>query len=131
MALSAAAGPISNLLLAVVFALLLKVYITFYSVVPLMGAASDTIIYLVYVFLVLGIRLNVTLAVFNLIPVPPFDGSRVAYVFLPPKYYFAVMKYEQYIYIGLMLLLLLGVLDPILNFVSGNIMNLLFLAVGL
>ena len=40
--------------------------------------------------------LNFSLAIFNLIPVPPFDGSRLAFIFLPDKIYFGLMKYERY-----------------------------------
>ena len=43
---------------------------------------------------------------FNLIPVPPFDGSRIALAFLPPKTYFGLMKYERQIMIGLLVALL-------------------------
>ena len=128
MAISASAGPISNLILALIFTILLKGYVMLISAVTVQNMLLASI---VYTFLYLGIRLNITLAVFNLFPVPPLDGSRILYVFLPPKYYFGVMKYERYISLGIMLLLLLGVLDPVISFVSGGIMRLLFLAVGL
>ncbi len=128
MALSAAAGPVSNVILAFIFALLLKV---FYILLPSLPIDNITLLYLIQTFLILGIQLNITLAVFNLLPVPPLDGSRILYVFLPPKYYFGVMKYERYISIGIMILLLLGVLNPVLNFVTGGIMRLIFLLLGL
>ena len=48
------------------------------------------------------------LAVFNMIPIPPLDGSRVLFVFLPAKYYFGIMKYERQIYFGVLGWLLLG-----------------------
>lgn len=128
MAISAAAGPISNVILAFIFAILLKI---FYLLLPSLPLNNSELIFIIYLFLTLGIRLNITLAVFNLLPVPPLDGSRILYVFLPPKYYFGVMKYERYISLGIMLLLLLGVLDPVLNFVSGGIMNLIFLVLGI
>ena len=44
---------------------------------------------------------------FNLIPIPPFDGSRIMLVFLPPKAYFGIMKYERQIMIGLLVALML------------------------
>lgn len=123
MALSAAAGPISNLLLAVVFALLMKLFFSLpITVLSSLGVFTEIII----LFLMQAISLNVFFAVFNLIPVPPFDGSRILYVFLPPKYYFGVMKYERYICLGFMLLLFFGVLDPVLNLLSGTLENLIY-----
>ena len=123
MALSAAAGPISNLLLAVVFALLMKLFFSLpVTVLSSLGVFTEIII----LFLMQAISLNVFFAVFNLSPVPPFDGSRILYVFLPPKYYFGVMKYERYICLGFMLLLVFGVLDPVLNLLSGTLENLIY-----
>ena len=121
MALAGAAGPVSNLILAVIFTFLLKIFLMF-------ATFNSTVAVLLYTFLALGIRLNITLAVFNLLPMPPLDGSRILYTFLPPKYYFGVMKYERYIAIGIMLLLVFGILDPILSFVSNKIMSALFFA---
>ena len=90
MALSGAAGPVSNLLLALVFTILLKLFSMFYPSMLLSSETSALIGYLIFTFLLLGIRLNITLAVFNLLPMPPLDGSRILYVFLPTKYYFEI-----------------------------------------
>ena len=71
-------------------------------------------------------QLNISLGVFNLIPVPPLDGSRIFLVWLPPKYYFGVMKYERYIQLGLLVLLWLGIVSIPLGYaVSGvyTVMN--------
>ena len=126
MALSGAAGPVSNLLLAIVFAVLLKLSITF---VPgfIYSSETNVRVYMILVtFLSMGVNYNVAFAVFNMLPIPPFDGSRILYVFLPPKYYFGIMKYERYIAIGLLFLLILGVLDPVFSFFTGRITNLIY-----
>lgn len=133
MALSAIAGPISNILLAVIFAITLRL---FYFVLPYIIPSAPTemlfnVLSYTAIFLYYGITLNISLAVFNLLPVPPLDGSRFFYVFLPPKYYFGVMKYENYISIAVMVLLFVGVLDPILSFARNGIMDLIFAPLGL
>ena len=128
MALSAAAGPISNFLLAAVFCALLKVYSIILPQIYLsLNGFPKTAMIVLGIFLYYGISLNITLAVFNLLPAPPFDGSRLLYVFLPSKYYFGVMKYERYIALAIMFLLLFGVLSPVISFVTGLLMDLLFL----
>ena len=131
MALSAAAGPVSNILLAAVFCALLKVHTLVLPHVPINSELTLNLLYFSYVFLYYGVSLNITLAVFNLLPVPPLDGSRLLYVFLPPKFYFGVMKYERYISMAIMLLLLFGVLSPVIGFVTNGLMSLLFLIFGL
>ena len=72
--------------------------------------------------------MNFMLAVFNLIPVPPFDGSRIFLVLLPTETYFKIMRYEKYLYIILMVALLLGFLDTPINFVTDLFMRLIVTA---
>ncbi len=132
MAISAAAGPISNLCLATVFTVLLRLV-----AIPIDNISADLIIsdseYTLYMILSViaamlyfGIVLNLNLMFFNLIPLPPFDGSRIAYVFLPAKTYFNIMRYEQYIMIGFIIVLSLGIIDLPLDFLTGGVMDLLF-----
>ena len=104
MAVSAAAGPASNLLLAWVCYALLKAVV--YSGMDNGMAGSCRAL-----FLQLMTQMNCTLAVFNLIPVPPFDGSRILLLFLPERLYFKAMRYERYIMLAVLLLVLLGVLN--------------------
>lgn len=128
MALTGAAGPISNLLLAAVFTVLLKLA---YEGLFFASYPSDfwaQMAFYLLIFLFYGVRLNVTLAIFNLIPVPPLDGSRILLAVLPYQLYYKIMKYENIIYIALMALLFLGVLTPVLNLVTDFIMKLLFTA---
>ena len=124
MALSAAAGPISNLLLAVIFALLWRIEL---EIAP--EYFTDKFLYNVFYwvqeFLVAGITLNVGFAVFNLIPIPPFDGSRIFLILLPEHLYFKVMRYERQLYAILMIALVLGVLDTPLSVVSNFFLNLI------
>ena len=124
MALSAAAGPISNLLLAVIFALLWRIEL---EIAPEYFADRFlyNVFYWVQEFLVAGITLNVGFAVFNLIPIPPFDGSRIFLILLPEHLYFKVMRYERQLYAILMIALVLGVLDTPLSVVSNFFLNLI------
>ena len=75
--------------------------------------------------------MNITLAVFNLLPIPPLDGSKILYMFLPTRVYFKITPYERYISIAFMLLLVTGVISPLLSTITRYIMNGMFFIVGL
>ena len=79
----------------------------------------------------LSVSMNIGLAIFNLIPIPPLDGSRILYVFLPPKWYFGIMKYEQIIMIVMLALLWLGMLDTPLYLAREGISSLLYNLTGM
>lgn len=147
MALTALAGPVSNLVLSFVHVLLLRLTLLIfekayphdfvymiYTPADIGYAGSKAGIFLAiltYVFF-LGAYLNLTLAIFNLIPIPPLDGSRIAFLLLPPKAYFGVMKYERYISIGIMLLLFFtNVITGPLSWLCEKILDGMFFLVGM
>ena len=122
MALSAAAGPLSNFLAAYLFVVLDKLVYYFAPQTMLWG--------MVELFLQVLVSLNLSLAIFNLLPVPPFDGSRIATLFLPSKWYFRVMQYERYLFIAMFVLLVMGVFDAPLAWMNQIALNFLNLATG-
>ena len=123
MAITSAAGPVSNLVMAFVTMILEKIclYVQYFQGSNfILGTLSD-------VFYIMTV-VNISLAIFNLIPVPPLDGSRILNLFLPERIYFAIMKYEMFIFIGLFLLLWSGILSTplsILNSLVYNVFNYL------
>ena len=104
MAITAIMGPIANIVAAFV------------------GLLSTIGGYVVQ-FLSFYISCNVGLAVFNLIPIPPLDGSKVLFVFLPDKAVEFFYRYQMYFFIGLFVLLYVGILNTPINWLSNQILN--------
>lgn len=114
MALTALAGPASNLLMALAAAI---IYDACILLLPISFFATVGYQILYYFFSSL-IVINISLAVFNLIPIPPLDGSRIFGAILPEKWNYTIARYERYIFIALAVLLFAGVLDPVLDFLN-------------
>ena len=116
MAVIAIAGPLSNLLFAFVVKIIYK--IVWYSNLEILLTGKESM----YIYLVIAlynmVEINIRLALFNLLPIPPFDGSRLFLAFLPTKLYFKVMKYERIIMGVIMLLLLTGIVSLPLSFLT-------------
>lgn len=116
MALTAVAGPVSNLLLGFLGAFF---YILSYKVYLTSGAEGfwETVLYVWVMLNYYFVWLNISLALFNLIPIPPLDGSKVALSFLPDSVSVWVYKYQHYISLGFFVLLFLNsrVFDGILT----------------
>ena len=66
-----------------------------------------------------------SLAAFNILPVPPLDGSKVLAAVLPDKAYYKYMQYERYVMIVLLVLLFTGVFDRPVSFLTNFLMNLI------
>ena len=82
-------------------------------------------------FLYYGVQMNITLAVFNLLPIPPLDGSRILYRLLPPRLYYKIAQHERVIVLVVLALLLLGPLSSLITFLSRLIVKGMFAAVGM
>ena len=89
------------------------------------------VVAIVVMMIYLSVLINFSYAVFNFIPVPPLDGSRIFYVFLPPRLYYKVMQHERTITLVVMALLLLGPLSSLINLISSFIVKGMFFAVGM
>lgn len=108
-ALTALAGPLSNFLLGIFNAMLYGlvyaryVLVLYRSETP--GSFHATLLYWLAQFFLIGAMINFIYSVFNMIPIPPYDGSRILFAFLPAKTYFAVMRYERQIMIVMLIVL--------------------------
>lgn len=118
MAITALAGPVSNLVMAYLALLLRAVLLALYhpGAVVLEGAVD---------FCVTLAILNVGLGIFNLIPFPPLDGSKILGAFLPDRAYYQLMRYERWGMLLLMVLLWLGVFSGPLSAVRTWVLDLL------
>ncbi|MBR2461384.1 MAG: site-2 protease family protein [Clostridia bacterium] len=117
MALCGLAGPAVNLMMGIHSYSVYCMFVWFAShnevfvLIPLIGSMPDQMF--IFVAQTMGLigYYNILLAIFNLLPIPPFDGSRLMYAFLPDRYYFGVMKHERTIMFVVLALLWIGVLD--------------------
>ena len=114
MAITALAGPVANILLAWV---LLAVY-------KLLGPLLYQLPALPFLFAII-IRNTVYLAVFNLIPIPPLDGSRLLTAILPDRLYYTIMRYERVVMGVMMLALFTGILNLPIGGIADAILLLL------
>lgn len=121
MAITAAAGPLSNLFMAIIAMLI-------YTVIAIIGLKTGrfaAILYSIMSFMVLFANVNLCFMVFNIIPIPPLDGSRVLGLFLSNSAYFKLQQYERYSFILIIVLSLSGFFSRFIGTGVGFFMTLL------
>lgn len=114
MSLCAAAGPISNLIVGLGGMILYKLSYAMFLVNP-----SEALLWVSVIFQYFTL-INVGLAVFNLIPVPPLDGSKILAYFTPPKFDKFMQENQLYISIAFMVLIITGALDAPLGWLQSG-----------
>ncbi len=127
MALTALAGPVTNILLGFIGVLLssLAGYLFYVSFI------DPWLVVIIMQFFYYFAVMNIYLAIFNLIPIPPLDGSRIAFIFLPDRIYFSLMRYEQIVKLIMLAALYIGVFDAPLSFLSDGLMDGMYRLVNL
>lgn len=147
MAITAVAGPASNLIMAFFAILTMNILVAGFAhsypysldaVADLSMRNLPTAVYnfpnvlkVTAFFLYFFAEINIMLAVFNLLPIPPLDGSRLTAVVLPDRLYYQIMQYERYIMIGVLFLLFTGILSrPLLGLSSLVFRGFNVVAVG-
>lgn len=124
------AGPIANFILAFIAILIAAVLIRFVPTFSLTKAGS-----FLFSLLITTAQLSVGFGIFNLLPVPPLDGSKIFWAFLPDRYYYRYMNGNPAFLIVLLVLIYSGILSGPLSMLSSNLLgwmeNICFMMVGL
>lgn len=127
MALTSLAGPLSNVLLALIasFAYCLTFYLAPVETQRMWVGYSDPsgALYCLIDFFYVLTLLNTGLAVFNLIPISPLDGSKILAIILPDAAYLKLMRYERYGMLILIALMFTDVLNKPLRFLVGGLLD--------
>ncbi len=114
MALVSVAGPASNLVLAFIS--------NFIAYALAYFGGDSSAVSILYSFFFYAAYINIILAAFNILPIPPLDGSKILAAFLPDRTYYKYMMYEKYAMIALLVILVTGILDRVLGVVANALM---------
>ena len=129
MILVSLAGPLSNAAMAILFALMAKaVLISGFDVVSIVldSGSASTVVTVLLTFLMLAVMLNIALAVFNLIPIPPLDGFQVVSAFLPESVDHFLRRFQMVFFIALFVLVYKGFFSRIIFYFSDKIHQFMF-----
>ena len=122
------AGPLSNVFLALIGLLLhygVLQIIALQSAQTFVTVLNSNMFMMWQIFITSFISANASLAVFNLLPIPPLDGSRIVSSFLPAKLAYYYNKYENYIMLAVLALLYLNILDGVIYWLRGGLITFL------
>jgi len=125
MALTSLAGPLANFTMAFAAMVLSSVLYAVFGVTHFMAVSILALVLEIFA------NINISLTVFNLLPIPPLDGSNIFAAFLPDKWNYTVQRYQQYITAGLFALLLLGALNVPLALLQDGFRAVINFLVGL
>ena len=131
MVLVSLAGPAANIVLAFIGLLVLRLLqvLVLPALPPVsLGSFGTGALVMLFQFLALFCSLNAGLAIFNLLPIPPLDGSKVLGALLPDAAYFQLMRYERY---GILLLIALSYFGFTGSLISGSIQGVYMMLVKL
>ncbi len=126
-ALTAFAGPLSNLICAFAGTFVGRVLYNILNVAAAGGTMSQSafsVLYYITIAVQAFTSINLSLAIFNLIPIEPLDGSRILSYFLTPKANAFMAKYRNYFYYGMLLLLFTGILSTPLSWIIDKVYTL-------
>jgi Zn-dependent protease len=122
----ALAGPVTNLVLAIASAILTKGIWALASVLPY-SAAAEAILVPINSMLIASVWINLVLCIFNFLPIPPLDGSRILTGILPDHLALSYMKIERFGFVLILVLAFSGILSkvivPIISFANSLLLS--------
>ncbi len=122
----ALAGPLTNLAMAILSAVILKLLLFFASIIPLSEIIFN-VLYPLQQMLVISVKINMVLCIFNFLPIPPLDGSRILMGLLPAHLARPYASIEKYGFIILLILVFSGLLSklifPVIHFASSLLLS--------